>query len=80
MADEPGGRIYDSIVWRGDHMIEVSYTEEHNRGPGCCIVSTLVIPHSKVPEQYQEFLEALTTLVDDGCVVVRDPPGVIPRG
>jgi hypothetical protein len=80
MADEQNGRIYDSIIWRGDRMIEISYTEDYNRGPGCCLVTTLVIPHSKLPDQYRELIDAITTFVDDGEIAVRNPPDVIPGG
>lgn len=78
-ADDPRtGIIYDSLIWRGNRMIELSYTEEHDRGENACLVTTLVIDSRKVEVEYQELLDALGGLVESGSIVVRNPPKSIP--
>lgn len=76
--DRETGIIYDSLIWAGNNMIELSYTEEHNRGDGACLVTTLVIDVRKLEVEYQELLDALGQLVDSGTIVVRNPPKTIP--
>jgi hypothetical protein len=77
--DNRSGIIFDSIVWRGDFMVEVSYTEERNRGDGVCQVTTLVVDRRKLAEQYRSFIEALVDIVDEGEVVLLNPPEQISR-
>lgn len=77
--DQRSGIIFDSMIWRGDYMVEVSYTEERNRGDGICQVTTLVIDRRKLEEQYRQLIEALVDFVDEGSVILRNPPETIRR-
>jgi hypothetical protein len=77
--DQRTGLIFDSMIWRGDYMVEISYTEERDRGDGVCKVTTLVIDRRKLDELYQQLIEALVEFVDQGEVVLRNPPETIRR-
>jgi hypothetical protein len=77
--DRASGIVFDSIVWRGDYMVEISYTEERNRGDGVCQVTTLVIDRRKIEDHYRDFIEALVEFVDQGEVVLRNPPERVSR-
>jgi hypothetical protein len=78
--DDPRtGLIFDSMIWRGDYMVEISYTEERDRGDGVCKVTTLVIDRRKLEEHYQQLIESLIEFVDQGEVILRNPPDMIRR-
>jgi hypothetical protein len=77
--DDRSGLIFDSIIWRGDFMIEISFTEERDRGDGVCKVTTLVIDRRKLDDHYRQLIEALVEFVDEGQVVLRNPPETIRR-
>jgi hypothetical protein len=77
--DQRTGLIFDSMIWRGDFMVEISYTEERDRGDGVCKVTTLVIDRRKLDEHYRQLIESLVDFVDQGEVILRNPPDSIRR-
>ena len=80
MADDARtGIIFDSVIWRGDHMVEISYTEERDRGDGACLVRTLVIDRRKLPEHDKGLIDTLIEFIDEGEVIVRNPPERLSR-
>lgn len=76
--DERSGLVFDSIIWRGEFMVEVSFTEERDRGDGVCLVRTYVVDRRKVPELYQQLVEALVEFTDEVAVILRNPPEKVP--
>jgi hypothetical protein len=77
--DDRTGIIFDSMIWRGDFMVEISFTEDRDRADGVCKVTTLVIDRRKLDEHYRQLIEALVEFVDEGQVILRNPPEVIRR-
>jgi hypothetical protein len=77
--DQRSGLIFDSVIWRGEHMVEISFTEERDRGDGVCKVSTLVIDWRKLEGQYRQLIDVLVDFVDEGQVILRNPPERISR-
>lgn len=59
-------------------MVEISFTEESDRGENIALVKTLVIDRRKSPAYYREFVQALVDFVNEGLVILRDPPETIP--
>jgi hypothetical protein len=78
--DQRSGLIFDSMIWRGDYMVEISFTEERDRGDGICKVSTLVVDRRKLEDHYRLLIEALVEFVDEGQVILRNPPEMVRRG
>lgn len=77
--DQNSGLIFDSMIFRGDFMIEISYTEERDRGDGICKVTTLVVDRRKLDDHYRQLIEALVEFVDQGSVILRNPPELVSR-
>lgn len=73
------GTLFESIMFRGD-VLEISYTESHDRGEGVAMVRTLIVEAPrKVPQEYADFMDALQALVDAGQLALRNPPERLER-
>ena len=81
--DPDTGIAYESILFPDRH-VEISFTEEPDRGEGIARIQTLIIDGpARVPNEWAAMIAALTALVDAGRVALRNPPDTIasrPRG
>lgn len=52
-------------------MIEVSFTEERDRGDGVALVRTVVCDRSLIKQYHDDLVVSLTDLVEQAQVVLR---------
>ena len=67
------GLVFESLMFR-DNLVEVSFTEEGDRGDGVARIQTLIIDGRKVRDEHEELMDALGSFVDAALVVLRNPP------
>lgn len=78
--DPQTGVVFESVMFR-NQFIEVSFTEEADRGDGVARVQTIVVDAARrIPAEHQAFIAALTDLVDAAGVALRNPPDELRRG
>lgn len=72
------GVIFESVIFRED-LVEVSFTEEHDRGEGIALIKTVLVDAKrKVPTETDQLLLALQMFVDAARVALRSPPDEVP--
>lgn len=76
-ADPNTGLAFESVLFR-DRYVEVSFTEERDRGNGIARVQTMVVDPTKLPSEYGDLIDSLVAFVDAASVALRNPPERIP--
>lgn len=76
-VDRDSGMVFESIIFRSG-LLEVSFTEPHNRNNGIILMQTAVWdPPTKTPEEYEDFMISLVALVEAAQLSLRNPPDEI---
>lgn len=77
MIDRDSGIVLESIIFRSG-LLEISFTEPHNRNNGMVNVQTYVWdPPAKTPEEYENFMTAVIELIEAAQLALRNPPDQI---
>ena len=66
------------MLFRPDGMVEITYAEKAELTPSVSVVKTIVLERAKFAEDVQDIEMALFELVDEGLLVLRNPPSTEP--
>lgn len=73
--DPESGVLFEQVLFQEGDLLNITYTEKHERGDGVAVVRTVVVDGQRtVPVQYAEFMDALQALVDESLRALRNPP------
>jgi len=72
-------RVITNVVFGDDGEIEIVFLERHEQQEFAAMMRTLVINcrANKLMAQFDEIIELLEELIDNGYVAVRNPPKTI---
>lgn len=66
--------LVQSVTFRPDGLIEITYSEERERSKYASIIRTMLVERRLFEEEVRALESDIRDLVDEGYVLLRDPP------